>query len=121
MGIHLLLGGSRALLQIVQAERMGLGIEAGCFKYQALLLSATLSAACCFFSLPRWDITGGQDRYRAFGLTWPVMCCRGETVAVCTMEKANMAINKLAQEGRLGAAGGLLGTCRTAMRGILLQ
>lgn len=30
---------------------------------------------------------------------------RGETVAVCTIEKANVAVNRLAQEGRLGAAG----------------
>ena len=30
------------------------------------------------------------------------VACRGETVAVCTMEKANVAINKLAQEDRLG-------------------
>lgn len=29
---------------------------------------------------------------------------RGETVAVCTIEKANVAVNRLAQEGRLGAA-----------------
>lgn len=32
------------------------------------------------------------------------LACRGETVAVCTMEKANVALNKLAQEGRLGEA-----------------
>lgn len=29
-------------------------------------------------------------------------CSRGETVACCTIEKANVAINKLAQDGRLG-------------------
>jgi hypothetical protein len=30
---------------------------------------------------------------------------RGETVAICTIEKANVAINRLAQEGRLGEGG----------------
>lgn len=42
--------------------------------------------------------------------SWATTCSimpldrRGETVAVCTMEKANVALNKLAQEGRLGEA-----------------
>lgn len=32
----------------------------------------------------------------------PLSRCSGETVAICTIEKANVAINRLAQEGRLG-------------------
>lgn len=37
---------------------------------------------------------------------WLPALCRGETVAICTIEKANVAINRLAQEGRLGALQG---------------
>jgi len=40
---------------------------------------------------------------------WEQLGCRGETVACCTIEKANVAINKLAQEERLGGWGGWLG------------
>lgn len=33
---------------------------------------------------------------------------RGEAIAVCTIEKANVAINRLVQEDRLGALSGTL-------------
>ncbi len=38
---------------------------------------------------------------------------RGETLAVCTMEKANITINRLMAEGRLGAPGGCARACNT--------
>lgn len=39
---------------------------------------------------------------RHASLPAPPHGCRGETVAICTIEKANVAINRLLQEGRLG-------------------
>ena len=40
-------------------------------------------------------------------MTNPSTCAhRGETVAVCTIKKANMAINQLVEEKRMGEAYG---------------
>lgn len=43
-----------------------------------------------------------QEASRGVGGYLCLASCRGESVAVCSIEKANVAINKLVQEGRLG-------------------